>query len=321
MNPNELIQRYLHGEATDAEVAELDRLLATDPALRRKLIVEAGIDAGLCEIARERASQPTAVAPRRSVWLSWRPLVAAAAGFVVVALLGSLLFVSSGTASAAAVVQRALKAHAALLDRCYRVEVRGAARAVVPRSQQSLLWTRGDRFWNQIEADGKSVAWGRDEAGGVWFALSRKEGARLAANEVPEALAQACELRSLEMESLLRTILANFDLRREPTRSGADVIHAELKAGSVSKYRSALLEVDAESGVLRHVELHREHQGRVVAVISAALVEPSLQDEISYTLEGHLDADARIYDRENGRGYRGRLLMNFLDLVRVRSLP
>lgn len=80
MNPNELIQRYLHGEATDAEVAELDRLLATDPALRRKLIVEAGIDAGLCEIARERAAQPQVAVQRRSVpWLSWRPLAAAAA--------------------------------------------------------------------------------------------------------------------------------------------------------------------------------------------------------------------------------------------------
>lgn len=79
MNPNELIQRYQHGEATDAEVAELDRLLASDRDLRRKLIVETGIDAGLCEIVRERVSQPPVVAPRRSVWFSWRPLAAAAA--------------------------------------------------------------------------------------------------------------------------------------------------------------------------------------------------------------------------------------------------
>lgn len=324
---HDLIQRHIAGLTTDAEAEQLQSLLRTDEAAARLYLRYMNLDVALEAQAGSRAAiSEMLMAPikpqlrKMSRWLSWRPLVAAA-GFVVVALLGSLLFVSSGTASAAAVVQRALKAHAALLDRCYRVEVRGAARAVVPRSQESLLWTRGDRFWNQIDADGKSVAWGRDEAGGVWFALSRKEGARLAANEVPEALAQACELRSLEMESLLRTILADFDLRREPTRSGADVIHAELKAGSVSKYRSALLEVDAESGVLRHVELYREHQGRVVAVISAALVEPSLQDETNYTLEGHLDADARVYDRENGRGYRGRLLMNFLDLVRVRSLP
>jgi hypothetical protein len=87
MNPNELIQRYLHGEATDAEVAELDRLLASDPALRRRLIVETGIDAGLCEIARERASQPPVPVRRRSVLLSWRPLAAAA-----VVVLGGLVW-------------------------------------------------------------------------------------------------------------------------------------------------------------------------------------------------------------------------------------
>lgn len=313
----ELMRRYLDGVASLAETQELEALIVKDASMRQDFLRYTHLDSAL---AGFRRSQPSVTAPRRSVWLSWRPL-AAAAGLMLTALIVGLIFSSLTQASAAAVVQHALKAHTALLDRCYRVEVRGAARTVVPRSQESLLWTRGDRFWNQIEADGKSVAWGRDEAGGVWFALSRKEGARLAANEVPEALAQACELRSLEMESLLRTILADFDLRREPTRSGADVIHAELKAGSVSKYRSALLEVDAESGVLRHVELYREHQGRVVAVISAALVEPSLQDETNYTLEGHLDADARVYDRENGRGYRGRLLMNFLDLVRVRSLP
>ncbi len=86
MNPNELIQHYLHGEATDVEVAELDRLLASDRDLRRKLIVDTGIDAGMCEIARERASQPSVVAPRRSVWRSWRPLAAAAA-IVVIGLL------------------------------------------------------------------------------------------------------------------------------------------------------------------------------------------------------------------------------------------
>ena len=92
MNPNELIQHYLHGEATDAEVAELDRLLASDRALRRKLIVETGIDAGLCEIARERASQPSVVVPRRSVWLSWRPLTAAAAGIAFGMFCTSVVF-------------------------------------------------------------------------------------------------------------------------------------------------------------------------------------------------------------------------------------
>jgi hypothetical protein len=266
-------------------------------------------------VARMEQALPRSRKPQK--W-QWRAPLAWAAGLVMAALIGALMFVSLTPASAASVVQRALKVHAALLDRCYRVELRGERDGAAPPRQESLLWTRGDRFWNQVQGGGKSVSWGRDEAGGVWFALSPKEGARLAADEVPEALALACELRSLEFESLLRTILADFDLRREPSGSGRDVIHAELKPGRVSKYRSALLEADAQSGVLRRVELHREHEGRVVATINATLVESGLQADASYTLEGHLDTDGMIYDRTSGRGQRGPVIAEFLRLIRVR---
>ncbi len=83
MNPTERIQRYLTGVATGTEIEELDRLLAKDPALRRKLIAEAGTDAGLRAIALERASQPLPATKRRSGWLQWRPLAAAAAAIVL----------------------------------------------------------------------------------------------------------------------------------------------------------------------------------------------------------------------------------------------
>ena len=66
MNSQELIQRYLLGEVTSAEVRELDRLLANDPRLRSKLILAASTDAGLREIALERMSQSgKALCPRR----------------------------------------------------------------------------------------------------------------------------------------------------------------------------------------------------------------------------------------------------------------
>jgi hypothetical protein len=310
---------------TAPEQARLEVILSGSGEARKLWFLYCDMERGLAlrkpplahEPARPLTAHSTPQGTRSRVSWGW----AIAASVVFAALLGSLMFFSSGTANAATVVQRALKAHAALLDRCYRLEVLAGKRAVSPRKQESLLWTRGDRFWNHIEADGKSLAWGRDEAGGVWFALSRKEGARLAANEVPEALQTACELRSLELESLLRTILADFDLRREPESGGRDVIYAERMRGRRSKYRSALLEMDAESGVLRRVELHREHEGRVVATLTASLVESRLQDEAAYTLEGHLDADAALYARDNGRGYRGRLLMSFFDLIRVRPLP
>ena len=57
MESDQLIHRYLIGEASKDEVETPDRLLATDPVLRRKLIFEAGTDAGLREIAFERVSK------------------------------------------------------------------------------------------------------------------------------------------------------------------------------------------------------------------------------------------------------------------------
>ena len=47
MNAIESIQRYLLGEATEVEVAELERRLVEDAALRRLFVMEAGMDAGL----------------------------------------------------------------------------------------------------------------------------------------------------------------------------------------------------------------------------------------------------------------------------------
>jgi len=75
MDHTERIQQYLHGRASESEVQELDRLLATDPALRRQLISEAAIESGLREMALERVAVPAPPASGR-----WRPVTAAAAG-------------------------------------------------------------------------------------------------------------------------------------------------------------------------------------------------------------------------------------------------
>ena len=166
----------------------------------------------------------------------------------------------------------------------------------------------------------QSAAWGRDPQGGVWFTLSPDAGARLEPDEVPETLASACDLRSLEPESLLRSILADFHLRREPTTNpDTYLIHAEVKDGHTnSRYRSALLEVDAASHVLRRVVLHRMHKGRSVATVTFTLVQSALNDDATYTLAGHLSPDAEVLDRQTGRGKRGQLVAEFLRLVRVR---
>ncbi len=92
MDPNPLIYRYLSGEATPAEIRELDQLLAADPALRRTLIFEAGLDAGLRGIALETLADPSVSQDRiirHSFRHSFRPAATAAAA-AAIALLASL---------------------------------------------------------------------------------------------------------------------------------------------------------------------------------------------------------------------------------------
>ena len=75
----ELMRRYLEGVASLEETQELESLIVKDASLRQDFLRYTHLDSALAGVRR---SQPSAVAPRRSVWLSWRPLTAAAAGIV-----------------------------------------------------------------------------------------------------------------------------------------------------------------------------------------------------------------------------------------------
>lgn len=72
----ELVRRYLGGEATLEEARRLESMLAVDAQLRRDYLAYARIEAGLSSKVRPQLVKTT---PRRSVWLSWRPIAAAAA--------------------------------------------------------------------------------------------------------------------------------------------------------------------------------------------------------------------------------------------------
>ena len=86
MNANELLQRYLFGEATRDEVTELNRLLAADPALRRRLIEAAEMDSALREVALERLVSPGSATPSEVARPVFRPVLWAVAASVAVML-------------------------------------------------------------------------------------------------------------------------------------------------------------------------------------------------------------------------------------------
>jgi hypothetical protein len=326
----ELLIAWEEDSLTPDELAELKHALATEPSARQRL-VEVGVLHSVAQgqvrawAAAQPARESSSTGARRIVfglnWLTWRPLTALAASLVLAALLGAL-FLAQASARPATIVQRALKAHAAALDRCYRVSGGwDAPRRDEAESarRETRVWTRGDRFWVEVRAEGRPAAWGRDEQGRIWFTSSPDAGGWFDADEVPERLAQVCDLRSLQPESLLRSMLADFDLRREPDAAGNHLIHAELKPGREHPlYHGALLEMDAASGVLRRAVVERVAPGRSRVPVTFTLVESGLLDDASYTLAGHLSADAEIYERHSP-AQRARALAEFLRLLTGRD--
>ncbi len=85
----ELMRRYLEGVASLEETQELESLIVKDASVRQDFLRYTHLD---CALAGVRRSQSSVAAPRRSIWLSWRPLAAAAAGIVFGMLCTSVVF-------------------------------------------------------------------------------------------------------------------------------------------------------------------------------------------------------------------------------------
>jgi hypothetical protein len=266
-------------------------------------------------VARIEQALPHAQKPRKCLW---RAPLAWVACLMLTLLFGALMFVSLTPASEESIVREALKTHSSHMDHCYRVEVRTGRDGDATTRQEALLWTRGDAFWTQIRSVGQTATWGRDATGVLWFTISPKLGARLTDAEVPEELKTDCELRSVRMETLLREFLTDYELRGEHNSLETEIIHAEPKVGATHvRYSSALLEIDVQSHLLRRLILYRGHAGHPVPVVSFSFIESTLKSETSYSLEGHLDPDGMVLDRNSPLGRRAQVIAEFVRLMRL----
>jgi hypothetical protein len=251
-----------------------------------------------------------------------------AAATVLLAFAGGWYFGEKPAhASAESLVREARQAHALPLDRCYLVQSVPEGDGLLARYPQvaqpreTRLWTRGDRFWIESTNPEKHWAWGRDQ-GRVWMALGGAKGVwfdrdELAENdELAHAVTVVCDLYSMRVETLLTEMLADFDLKRENTETAGAVtthrIRAELKPGvSSPRLRAAVLEIDAETRVLRRLVLHRTRRGEPVGTVTFTLVETRTQNDETYTLEGHLNPDAQVYGRGSDWPQRTAVLRKF----------
>jgi len=276
-----LVRTYLRRQADDVSAEEI---LARVQAARR---------ANTGPVPRSR---------HRRRWLAG--LGAAAA--LLLAFLGGLLLSPSPAraTSAEALVREAKKVHALPRDRCYVVQITpepGGPLDRFPRFRQTRehrLWTRGDRFYlESVNPEFFKWAWGRDEQGRVWVALNGKEGYRFEPGEVRENVGFLVDLLGMKAETLLDDVLRHFDLIRENAEPGAATFTVRALprySGAKARMRSVVLEIDAETKVLRRLELNRAVMGKPAATVTYSLIETEGKPDTAYTLEGHLPAGAPV---------------------------
>lgn len=314
------IDRWFDGELTEAEQDQLRQTLETLPEA-----LEYFSDRGLLHqmLAETSAfSGPAAVLPEPGA--TRRTLLWAASFAAGCLALCCLLLLPPAVASPAELVRRTLAEFQSTVDRCYTVSVESGAglRRTGFRRQlrltDSMLWVRGNRFTQTFAANDGQLIWGRNSRGAVWFSMSGKSAAVFEPDEVPKPLADACELRTLQLPTLLETLLRDYDLEYSSSDSRTNRILAKPRSATASaKYGSIEIDIDPQSLLVQRVTLERFSDQRLMAVVSFSLVEVKSRDESLYELTGNLQPTATVLDRHARIGSRSELLRVFLQRIRA----
>ncbi|MBM4048830.1 MAG: hypothetical protein FJ279_27325 [Planctomycetes bacterium] len=247
----------------------------------------------------------TTAAGAGSVWRArWRVRVAWAAAAVVFLALGSAFLKSwPGTVHAAALIQKSLEVHLLPVDRCYLVtrQREGGQSPDSSPPRVDRLWTRGAQFYWESSNFKYNWAWGRDEQGAVWLTHGKRQGIKLQQDELPPWLATLCEILSLQMETLLDSVLHGHKLTvKDSDAPGAVLIHAAGQAGSPRPWlKEATLEIDRDTRAVRRATVTRRLRNGEVAVTSYTLVSIEAQPGDRYQLEGHLESPFEVFTRDH----------------------
>lgn len=311
------IDRWLDGDLPADEEAALGHDLGAD-ADNAALLADRALLHGLLREAARRPPVGRPPAPRRRTAVG-------SFGWVALALAGCLLgaatvFLPRASAGGAgAMVRHALDAARGGTDRRYAVRVEPApARPRDPRARatpaDSTLWVRDARFVQSTEVDGNHLAWGRDAEGAVWFTLSPRTVAVFGADEIPEALRDVCDLRTLELTTLLESLLADFDLERRGGDGATETIVARPRSRH-PRIGTVEIAIDRDTRQVVKAVLERRRRGRLVATVRFTLEETGPRDDEAYRWQAHVGSDAAVLDRDAARGARRELLAEFLRLV------
>lgn len=312
------IDQWLDGDLPDEDEAALRRALEDDP----DSLAHFADRALLHGLLREAADRAVMVGGRDEPRRRW-PVAWIAATVVACVVLAGAVTIPQATASPVAVVTKALEACRTVLDRRYVVRLEPTQPALQGSRGQSLqprestLWTRDARFLQTLEVSDNRLVWGRDARGAVWFAVSPQAVAVFEADEIPDTLRELCDLRTLDIETLLGSLLVDFDLERTGRTGSTETILARPKAGAApARFGPVQLQIDRQTMLVRSVVLERRHRDRTVAITRFTLEETASGREGQYEWRSHVDPDAEVRDRRSARGGRRELLTEFLRILR-----
>lgn len=301
---------------------EVERLVR-DHLQREEQAVNAG--AVLAGVRSRLAAQIVATVPsptRPSRVRRWAGRAALAmAASILVAILWALP-VATPQASAETLVRQLQQVHARPVELCYsREESNPPAlddKLLPPLPVEARIWTRGDRFFMEtVLPNGRTSTWGRDAEGRVWFAPQPRVGFQFEAHDVPLGLARMCDMRSMNLDTLLSQVLANFDLQRKDAGSGLQVVEARPRPEQqFLPIRFVRLEIDSQKKILRKLEMHRRHPEGMARAVFSLQERASPRPDTHYTLKGHLADDAKIYSLDDPPPVRLKLLRKHYEMGR-----
>ncbi len=210
------------------------------------------------------------------------------------------------TSNAAAALRDLQAVHLSDIDRCYRVQYAPDPRFWDESNRlegpsNSILWTRGDRFWSDCTLADLRLKIGRAQDGTLWITSSPEKGIQFSSDaaSLPREVSLLCAVNAMTVPRLVDEVLADFELRIDRSRSGSQqsrtVVWVTLKPGhSHPLIESALLEIDSDTGALMGLVLSMVRDGQPRGTVTYTFLEAAEQDDALYELRTHLNADATI---------------------------
>ena len=233
---------------------------------------------------------------------------------VILGILSPWIALPTVQASAERMLKKTLVANRPSIDRRYNVRVDFERNW----SKPSMLWVRQEQFVQSFETGDRKLVWGKSLSGDIWFTIDGRSVAVFQKDEIPSALEDICDLRTLDLRILLESLLKDYEFQRIERSSDRQKLTAKPKAQlNQAKFKKVEIEIESGSLLVRKVVLDRAFQGRTLATVSFELQQIATQADDFYHWKDYVDNDAEVLAQGTRRRLRTELLREFLQLTRI----